>query len=159
MVSHGIWRSLVARLLREQEAAGSNPAIPTHPYAPYAADLLDERKHLVALLLACVQTPATIPAYLECPPVDPEVIFLRDTSEPEECEPPPLVRPRKLAMVMGAGQLHLYSSGLCELYVEDNLEGPVLAVGTFEGCAEGLRHIAGEDAEALADWVDLIGSL
>ena len=28
-LDHGIWRSLVARVVRDDEAAGSNPVIPT----------------------------------------------------------------------------------------------------------------------------------
>ena len=29
MASHGVWRSLVARFVRDEEAAGSNPVTPT----------------------------------------------------------------------------------------------------------------------------------
>ncbi len=29
VANHGIWRSLVARLVRDEEVVGSNPAIPT----------------------------------------------------------------------------------------------------------------------------------
>jgi hypothetical protein len=42
VTSHGVWRSLVARFVRDEEAAGSNPVTPTSvreaPFIARAAD-------------------------------------------------------------------------------------------------------------------------
>jgi hypothetical protein len=34
LLGTGVWRSLVARFVRDEEAAGSNPVTPTNVYGP-----------------------------------------------------------------------------------------------------------------------------
>ncbi len=51
----GVWRSLVARLVRDEEVVGSNPATPTHLKEP----------HIVRLLL-CFPAPLAARPVREC---------------------------------------------------------------------------------------------